>query len=74
MSDPAVEEGEELEGLELEGLELEEAVEEDSGVIALSDPDLTEAELNAVDAVMRTSRISNGPVVEKFEAAFCDYL
>jgi dTDP-4-amino-4,6-dideoxygalactose transaminase len=80
MSDPAVEGGEELEsleleGLELEGLELEEAeLEEETGVIALSDPDITQAELDAVDAVMRTSRLSNGPVVEKFEAAFREYL
>jgi perosamine synthetase len=79
MSDPVVDEGEELEGLELdglelEGLEIEEEFEEESGVIPLSDPDITEAELEAVDAVMRTSRLSNGPVVEKFEAAFCEYL
>jgi perosamine synthetase len=79
MSDPVVDEGEELEsleleGLELEGLDIEEEGEEDSGVIALSDPDITQAELDAVDAVMRTSRLSNGPVVEKFEAAFCEYL
>ncbi len=75
MSDPAVDEGEELESLELEELELEEGeLEEESGVIALSDPDITQAELDAVDAVMRTSRLSNGPVVEKFEHAFREYL
>jgi dTDP-4-amino-4,6-dideoxygalactose transaminase len=81
MTDPAVDEGEELESLELEGLELEgldleegEFEEETGGVIPLSDPDMTQAELDAVDAVLRTSRLSNGPVVEKFEAAFREYL
>ena len=48
--------------------------EEAGGVIPLSDPDMTQAELDAVDAVLRTSRLSNGPVVEKFEAAFREYL
>jgi perosamine synthetase len=79
MSDPAVEEGEELEGLELEGLELEgleleEGFEEETGTIVLSDPDMTQAELDAVQAVLSGSRLSNGPMVEKFEAAFCEYL
>jgi dTDP-4-amino-4,6-dideoxygalactose transaminase len=78
MSDPAADEGEELEGLELEleDLDLEEGEleEESGGAIALSDPDITQAELDAVDAVMRTSRLSNGPIVEKFEGAFREYL
>jgi dTDP-4-amino-4,6-dideoxygalactose transaminase len=42
--------------------------------IPLSDPDITEAELAAVDAVMRSPRLSNGPVAEAFEAAFAAYL
>jgi dTDP-4-amino-4,6-dideoxygalactose transaminase len=78
MSDPAVEEEEieglELEGLELDGLEFEEELEEESGSIVLSDPDITQAELDAVQNVLSGSRVSNGPVVEKFEAAFGDYL
>jgi perosamine synthetase len=80
MSDPAVEEGAELDGLELEGLELEGlepeegAEEEDSGVIPLNDPDITEAELDAVQAVLSGTRLSNGPMVGKFEAAFGEYL
>jgi perosamine synthetase len=78
MSDPAVEEDEieglELEGLELDGLEFEEEFEEESGSIVLSDPDITQAELDAVQNVLSGSRVSNGPVVEKFEAAFGEYL
>ncbi len=46
----------------------------DEGVIALSDPDITLAEIEAVDSIMRSPRLSNGPVVEVFEAAFAAYL
>ncbi|MDR3516818.1 MAG: DegT/DnrJ/EryC1/StrS family aminotransferase [Azospirillaceae bacterium] len=46
----------------------------DQTFIPLSDPDITAAELAAVDAVLRSSRLSAGPVVEKFEAAFAAYL
>jgi dTDP-4-amino-4,6-dideoxygalactose transaminase len=42
--------------------------------ILLSDPDLTGAELQAVDGVLRSARLSNGPVVEEFEKAFAAYL
>jgi perosamine synthetase len=42
--------------------------------IPLSDPDITAAELEAVDAVMRSPRVSNGPVAEAFEEAFAAYL
>jgi len=46
----------------------------DHTFIPLSDPDITEAELEAVDEVLRTSRISSGPTVEAFEAAFAEYV
>lgn len=36
----------------------------------LSDPDVTEAELDAVKSVLLSPRLSGGPVVEAFEAAF----
>lgn len=42
--------------------------------IPLSDPDITMAELDAVDAVMRSARLSSGAHVEEFEAAFARYL
>ncbi|HYA81789.1 MAG TPA: DegT/DnrJ/EryC1/StrS family aminotransferase [Methylocystis sp.] len=42
--------------------------------ITLSDPDITLDELAAVDSVLRSSRISSGPVVEAFEEAFAAYL
>ena len=48
--------------------------EVDSSAIPLSDPDITVAELDAVDAVMRSARLSSGPVSEAFEAAFAAYL
>jgi dTDP-4-amino-4,6-dideoxygalactose transaminase len=46
----------------------------DDTVIPLSDPDLTSVELDAVDAVLRSSRLSHGVVVEKFEKAFASYV
>ncbi|HUI22057.1 MAG TPA: DegT/DnrJ/EryC1/StrS family aminotransferase [Methylocella sp.] len=48
--------------------------EADASFIPLSDPDITTAELDAVDGVLRSARISNGPVAEAFEAAFAAYL
>jgi perosamine synthetase len=42
--------------------------------IPLSSPDITEAEIEAVAAVMRTSRLSLGPQLEAFEAAFASYI
>jgi len=42
--------------------------------IPFSDPDVTLAELAAVDSVLRSPRLSGGPAVEAFEAAFAAYL
>jgi perosamine synthetase len=53
--------------------EIDEGEFEDS-VIPLSDPDMTSAELAAVDAVLRSSRLSHGSMVEEFEKAFAAYL
>jgi perosamine synthetase len=50
------------------------AEEADSSFIPLSDPDVTTAELAAVDAVLRSPRLSTGPAAEAFEAAFAAYL
>ncbi|HNV55281.1 MAG TPA: hypothetical protein PKO17_08945, partial [Pseudomonadales bacterium] len=38
--------------------------------IPLSDPDLTQLELDAVIDLLKSTRISSGPVVEAFEATF----
>ena len=46
----------------------------DSVLIPLSDPDMTTQELEAVDSVLRSARVSNGAVVEKFEQEFAAYL
>jgi dTDP-4-amino-4,6-dideoxygalactose transaminase len=46
----------------------------DQAFIPLSDPDVTVAEIAAVDAVLRSPRLSNGPVAEEFEAAFAGWL
>jgi perosamine synthetase len=42
--------------------------------IPLSEPDITEAEIEAVVAVLRTPRLSLGPVSEQFEAAVAAYV
>lgn len=42
--------------------------------IPLSDPDISPAEIEAVSAVLASPRVSGGPVVEKFEAAFAAYV
>ncbi|MBM4202255.1 MAG: DegT/DnrJ/EryC1/StrS family aminotransferase [Gammaproteobacteria bacterium] len=42
--------------------------------ILLSDPDISLAELEAVEAVLKSPRLSAGPMVETFEAAFARYL
>jgi len=42
--------------------------------ITLSDPDITLAEIEAVDQIMRSARLSNGSVVEEFEQAFAAYV
>ncbi|BAF89421.1 aminotransferase [Azorhizobium caulinodans ORS 571] len=46
----------------------------DVGFIPLSDPDITGAELAAVDGVLRSPRLSGGAVVGAFETAFAAYL
>ncbi len=46
----------------------------DVGFIPLSDPDITGAELAAVDGVLRSPRLSGGAVVAAFETAFAAYL
>ncbi|WKA28558.1 DegT/DnrJ/EryC1/StrS family aminotransferase [Bradyrhizobium roseum] len=46
----------------------------DESFIALSDPDITLAEIGAVDAALRSPRLSSGPAVEAFEAAFAAYV
>jgi dTDP-4-amino-4,6-dideoxygalactose transaminase len=42
--------------------------------ILLSDPDITTAELDAVGSVLRSPRLSQGPVALAFEAAFAQYV
>lgn len=42
--------------------------------IPLSSPDITEAEIEAVTAVLRTSRLSLGPQMEAFEEAMASYI
>ena len=62
--------------------ELAVVIDDDPGIaddagasfIPLSDPDITPAELAAVEEVLRSSRLSSGPVAEAFEAAFATYL
>lgn len=49
------------------------ALEADESFIPLSDPDITVAELTAVDAVLRSPRLSSGAVTECFEAEFAAY-
>lgn len=46
----------------------------DESFIPLSDPDITLAEIEAVDSAMRSARLSSGPTVDAFEAAFAAYL
>lgn len=42
--------------------------------IPLSDPDISQSELDAVSTVLQSPRLSQGPVVEAFESAFAAYL
>ena len=42
--------------------------------LPLSDPDVTLDDIAAVEAVLRSSRLSSGPRVEEFEAAFAAYV
>lgn len=46
----------------------------DDSFIPLSDPDITLAEIGAVDSAMRSPRLSSGATVEAFEAAFAAYV
>lgn len=51
--------------------------EEEAGeatLIPLSDPDITVAELEAVNLALQAPRLSSGPTAELFEGAFADYL
>jgi perosamine synthetase len=41
--------------------------------IPMSSPDITQAEIDAVNAVLQTPSLSNGPNIEAFEQAFADY-
>ena len=41
--------------------------------VNLSRPDITEAEIKAVTAVLRTPNLSLGPKLGEFEDAFCAY-
>ena len=45
-----------------------------SATIPLSDPDITVDDIAAVETVLRSSKISSGPVMETFEGAFAAYL
>lgn len=72
MSDPAIMQDDEMQERESGAVtQLEEA---DDTFIPLSDPDITQAELEAVNTVMCSPRVSNGPVAEAFEEAFAAYL
>lgn len=46
----------------------------DEDWIALSDPDLSELELQLVQAAMAGSRLTHGPMVARFEASFARWL
>ncbi|MCK1515097.1 DegT/DnrJ/EryC1/StrS family aminotransferase [Bradyrhizobium sp. 190] len=50
------------------------AVNADVSFIRMSDPDVTFAELSAVETLLCSPRVSNGPVTETFEKAFAAYL
>ena len=43
-------------------------------MLALSDPDITHSELEAVNAVLQSPQLSNGPMVQAFEQAFAQYV
>lgn len=67
MIDPAV-----IEEVEEGGADA--AAGTDASVLCFSDPDITVAELEAVDTVLRSPRLSTGPAAEAFEEAFAAYL
>lgn len=43
-------------------------------LLALSDPDITHSELEALNVVLQSPQLSNGPVVQAFEQAFAQYV
>ncbi|MGY3473365.1 DegT/DnrJ/EryC1/StrS family aminotransferase [Bradyrhizobium ottawaense] len=49
-------------------------MEENTSFIPLSDPDITSAELSAVETLLCSPQISNGQITEAFEHAFATYL
>ncbi|RTL48723.1 MAG: DegT/DnrJ/EryC1/StrS family aminotransferase [Bradyrhizobiaceae bacterium] len=49
-------------------------VEAGHDFIPMSDPDVTLAEMGAVEAVLRSPRVSSGQVAEEFETAFAAYV
>lgn len=49
-------------------------LEENTSFIPLSDPDITSAELSAVETLLCSPQISNGQITEAFEHAFATYL
>src|SRR5271168_22298 len=67
MSEPAILLDDDL---TLDGI----ADDADASFISLSDPDITEVELEAVEAALRSPRLSSGPTAEAFEAAFAAYV
>ena len=42
--------------------------------ISLSSPDITRAEIDLVNQVLCTPRLSMGPMIERFESAFADFI
>lgn len=46
----------------------------DDDWIPLADPDMSRAEIDAVSAVLKSSRVSAGPRLEAFEDEFADYV
>lgn len=48
--------------------------ENDETWIALSDPDMSMLELHSVTEALKSPRLSQGPLVERFESEFADYL
>ena len=63
-------------GLALAQAHTDDATDSDAATsfIPLSDPDITLAEIGAVEAVLRSPRLSTGSLTESFEAAFAAYL
>lgn len=51
-----------------------EAIDTDESFIPLSDPDITSAELHAVEALLCSPRISKGPITDAFEKGFAAYI